>query len=301
MSMTRQSFRADLLMLFIAMIWGSTFVAQRLGMDAVGPFFYSASRFILGALILLPLVYFRGKKENGSTERLWRDGALLGLIIAIGINLQQVGLQYTSIANAGFITGLYVIIVPVIGIFLHHKMHPSTWSGVFLALLGTYFLSVRDDFHVARGDWLQLIGTFAWAAHVLLLSVLSKRHDPIRLSVVQFFVCGMICLLLSLVFESLPEQQIVKAIPAILYGGLLSVGLGYTLQVFAQRNAIASHAAIIFSMESVFGALAAWLVLGETLSSRAIFGCFLMLAGMLIAQLVPLYLQKTPPSEPHAH
>lgn len=297
--MTRQSFRADLLMLFIAMIWGSTFVAQRLGMDAVGPFFYSASRFILGALLLLPLVYFRGRAENGSTESLWRDGALLGLIIAVGINMQQVGLQFTSIANAGFITGLYVIIVPIIGIFLRHKMHPSTWLGVFLAVLGTYFLSVKGDFSIAKGDWMQLIGTFAWAAHVLLLSILSQRHDPIRLSIVQFFVCGVVCLLLSLIFEDMSAQNVSQAVPAILYGGVLSVGLGYTLQVVAQRNAIPSHAAIIFSMESVFAALAAWLILGETLSSRAMLGCALMLIGMLIAQLVPLYLQDEQPSAPH--
>ncbi|QJQ05773.1 DMT family transporter [Undibacterium piscinae] len=299
--MTRQSFRADLLMLFIAMIWGSTFVAQRLGMDAVGPFFYSAARFLLGAMLLLPLVYYRGKEENGATASLWRDGTVLGLIIAVGINLQQVGLQYTSIANAGFITSLYVVIVPVIGIFLRHSMHRATWAGVFLAVAGMYFLSVKGNFEVAKGDWLQLTGTFAWAAHVILLSSLSRNHDPIRLSVVQFFVCGMACLLLSLIFEPIASQHVVQAVPAILYGGVLSVGLGYTLQVFAQRNAIPSHAAIIFSMESVFGALAAWLVLGETLSARAIFGCALMLSGMLIAQLVPLYLQKTPPSEPHPH
>jgi drug/metabolite transporter (DMT)-like permease len=298
--MTRQSFRADLLMLFIAMIWGSTFVAQRLGMDAVGPFFYSASRFILGALLLVPLVYFRGNVEKATAKSLWRDGALLGLIIAVGINMQQVGLQFTSIANAGFITGLYVIVVPVIGIFLRHTIHPSTWVGVILAVIGTYFLSVKGDFTVAKGDWMQLIGTFAWAAHVLLLSVLSHRHDPIRLSIVQFFVCGVVCLLLSLGFEDMAAQKVGEAIPAILYGGVLSVGLGYTLQVVAQQNAIPSHAAIILSMESVFAALAAWLVLDETLSNRAVVGCALMLAGMLVAQLVPLYFQKRLPSAPHA-
>lgn len=290
--MTRQSFRADLLMLMIAMIWGSTFVAQRLGMDAVGPFFYSGARFILGALLLLPLMHYRGHAENGSTERLWRDGTILGLVIAVGINMQQVGLQFTSIANASFITGLYVVIVPLIGIFLRHKMHAATWAGVLLAVLGMYFLSVQGDFSVAKGDWLQLIGTFAWAAHVLLLSVLSRRHDPIRLAIVQFFVCGLVCLLLSLGLEEMAAQDIGRAMPAILYGGVLSVGLGYTLQVFAQRNAIPSHAAIIFSMEAVFGALAGWLFLGETLAPRALFGCALMLAGMLMAQLVPLYLQK---------
>lgn len=292
--MTRQSFRADLLMLFIAMIWGSTFVAQRLGMDAVGPFFYSGARFILGALILLPLLLWRGRTESAlsTTKRLWRDGALLGLVLALGINMQQVGLQFTSVANASFITGLYVIIVPVIGIFLRHKMHGATWAGVLLAVAGMYFLSVQGDMSVAKGDWLQLVGAFAWAAHVLLLSQLSHRHDPIRLSIVQFVVCGILCLLLSLSFESMAAQNLRMAIPAILYGGVLSVALAYTLQVFAQRNAIPSHAAIIFSMEAVFGALAGWLFLGETLTPRALFGCALMLAGMLMAQLVPLYLQK---------
>jgi drug/metabolite transporter (DMT)-like permease len=297
--MTRQSLRADLIMLFIALIWGTTFIAQRMSIGVVGPFFYSASRFILGALVLLPLMYFRGKGENGPSKNLWRDGALLGVIIAIGINLQQIGLEFTTIANAGFITGLYVVIVPIIGIFLHHKMHKATWLGVFLAVLGMYFLSVQGDFSVLKGDWFQLAGAVAWSAHVLLLSILSQRHDPIRLSIVQFFVCGALCLLLSFAFENVSDQNISQAIPAILYGGILSVGLGYTLQVFAQRSAIPSHAAIIFSMESVFAALAAWLVLGEMISMRAIFGCILMLAGMLIAQLVPLYLQKQEVSPPH--
>ena len=192
-----------------------------------------------------------------------------------------------------------MVIVPIIGIFLRHKMHKATWLGVFLAVLGMYFLSVQGDFSVLKGDWFQLIGTIAWSAHVLLLSVLSQRHDPIRLSIVQFFVCGVLCMLLSFGFEILSDQNLIQAIPAILYGGILSVGLGYTLQVFAQRNAIPSHAAIIFSMESVFAALAAWFILGETISARAIFGCALMLAGMLIAQLIPLYLQKQEVSPPH--
>lgn len=297
--MTRQSQRADLIMLFIALIWGTTFIAQRMSIGVVGPFFYSACRFLLGALVLLPLMFWRGKGENGPSKNLWRDGALLGVIITIGINLQQIGLQFTTIANAGFITGLYVVIVPIIGIFLRHKMHKATWLGVFLAVLGMYFLSVQGDFSVLKGDWFQLIGTIAWSAHVLLLSVLSQRHDPIRLSIVQFFVCGVLCMLLSFGFEILSDQNLIQAIPAILYGGILSVGLGYTLQVFAQRNAIPSHAAIIFSMESVFAALAAWFILGETISARAIFGCALMLAGMLIAQLIPLYLQKQEVSPPH--
>lgn len=297
--MTRQSQRADLIMLFIALIWGTTFIAQRMSIGVVGPFFYSACRFLLGALVLLPLMFWRGKGENGPSKNLWRDGALLGVIITIGINLQQIGLQFTTIANAGFITGLYVVIVPIIGIFLRHKMHKATWLGVLLAVLGMYFLSVQGDFSVLKGDWFQLIGTIAWSAHVLLLSVLSQRHDPIRLSIVQFFVCGVLCMLLSFGFEILSDQNLIQAIPAILYGGILSVGLGYTLQVFAQRNAIPSHAAIIFSMESVFAALAAWFILGETISARAIFGCALMLAGMLIAQLIPLYLQKQEVSPPH--
>ncbi|CAN5701902.1 DMT family transporter [soil metagenome] len=302
--MTRQSFRADLLMLFIAVIWGSALVAQRLGMEAVGPFFFSAARFLIGAVLLLPLVYFRSKAENGKTERLWRDGTLLGMVIAVGINLQQIGLQFTSIANAGFITGLYVVIVPVVGLFLRHKVPGATWVGILLAVAGMYFLSVQGDLQIAKGDWLQLIGAFAWAAHVVLVSILSQRHDPIRLSVVQFFVCGLVCLLLSLLFEPVSSQHIVKALPAILYGGVFSVGLGYTLQVVAQRSAIPSHAAIIFSMESVFAALAAWLVLGETLTMRAMFGAALMLLGMLVAQLVPLYKQKqteTPLASSLAH
>lgn len=153
-------------------------------------------------------------------------------------------------------------------------------------------LSINDDYSVAPGDWLQLIGAACWAVHVLLVGALASRYDPIRVAFLQFIVCALISLILALLFEQLDWPNVVLAMPAILYGGLLAVGIGFTLQVVAQKDAITSHAAIILSLEAVFAALAAWLLLGETLSLRGFIGCALMLSGMLLAQLVPIYLGR---------
>jgi drug/metabolite transporter (DMT)-like permease len=285
--------RADLIMLLVAIIWGSTFVAQRLGMENVGPFFYSGARFLAGGLLLLPLISWRHKKTPSTQEtHFWRDSVILGLVLCIAINMQQVGLQFTSIANAGFITGLYVVLVPVFGMVLRHKIYIGTWLGVILATVGMYFLSVQHDFTVVKGDWFQLVGALAWTVHVLLVGALARRHDPFQLSSVQFITCGCVCLLLSALTETLTTHQLLSAMPALLYGSVLSVGVGFTLQTVAQRDAITSHAAVIFSMEAVFAALFGWWILEETLSARAILGCALMLAGMLTAQLVPYYFEK---------
>lgn len=292
--------RADLIMLMVAIIWGSTFVAQRLGMNSVGPFFYSGARFLLGGLLLLPLIYWRHKNKLIPTEpHFWKNSLILGAVLCLAINMQQVGLQFTSVANAGFITGLYVVLVPVFGIFLRHKIHVGTWLGVALATIGMYFLSVQADFTVAKGDWFQLLGALAWTVHVLLVGILAKRHDPFQLSAVQFIACGIICLGLSATSESLTITSFYAGLPALLYGGALSVGVGFTLQTVAQRDAITSHAAVILSMEAVFAALFGWWMLGEALSARSLLGCALMLSGMLTAQLIPYYFEKEKPVSSH--
>ncbi|AYC32116.1 DMT family transporter [Pseudomonas cavernae] len=288
--MRSQALRADLLMLITAMIWGSAFVAQRLGMDHIGPYLYSGLRFALGSLVLLPLVLLR---RPSATEKpplnrgLWFGGGLMGVALALGINLQQVGLLFTSVTNSGFITGLYVIIVPLLGLFLGHRTGMGTWLGASLAVVGMFLLSVGENFHVASGDWLQLAGAFVWGAHVLLVGFFASRYDPIRLSAIQFVVCAVISLLLALGFEEIDWHAIVAAGPAIIYGGVISVGIGYTLQVIAQKHAIASHAAIILSLEAVFAAIAGALLLSESLHLRGYLGCALMFVGMLVAQLWP--------------
>jgi drug/metabolite transporter (DMT)-like permease len=277
------------------MIWGSAFVAQRLGMDSIGPFLYSGLRFGLAALILLPVLrWLETRSSNGSrapleplNRQLLRGGVLMGLALALGINLQQVGLLFTSVTNSGFITGLYVIIVPLLGLFIGHKTGLGIWLGASLAVVGMFLLSVGDGFVVASGDWLQLAGAFVWGVHVLLVGFFAGRHDPLRLALVQFITCAVISLLLALIFEEIQWQSIIAAGPAILYGGVFGVAIGFTLQVVAQKDAIASHAAIILSLEAVFAAIAGALLLGETLELRGYFGCALMFAGMLLAQLWP--------------
>ncbi|MCY1503463.1 carboxylate/amino acid/amine transporter [compost metagenome] len=293
--MKRQALRADLLMLITAMIWGSAFVAQRMGMDHIGPFLFSGLRMGLGMLALLPLLLMRPLDlgEQPSNRGLWIGGGLMGLALALGVNLQQVGLLFTSVTNSGFITGLYVIVVPLLGLFLGHRTGLGTWLGASLAVVGMFLLSVGENFHVASGDWLQLAGAFIWGAHVLLVGVFARRYDPIRLTIIQFLVCAVLSLALAVVFEELRWDMIVAAGPSILYGGLISAGIGYTLQVVAQKDAIASHAAIILSLEAVFAAIAGALFLGESLQARGYLGCLLMFAGMLVAQLWP---QKAPAS-----
>lgn len=289
--MRRQALRADLLMLLTAMIWGSGFVAQTAGMHHIGPFLYSGLRFALGSLCLLPLVLGRGGSETRHepfmTRGLWLGGVLMGLALALGINLQQVGLLFTSVTNSGFITGLYVIVVPLLGLLLGHKTGTGTWLGAALAVAGMFLLSVGDNFQVSSGDWLQLAGAFVWGGHVVLVGLFASRHDPIRLAFLQFATCAVVSLVLALVMEPIDLDSIIAAGPALLYGGIVAVGIGYTLQVVAQKDAIASHAAIILSLEAVFAAIAGAWLLGEALQPRGYLGCALMLAGMLIAQLWP--------------
>ena len=287
--MRSQALRADILMLITAAIWGAAFVAQRLGMDAIGPFLYTGLRFALGALVLLPLLYLlpRGEHHEPMNRGLLLGGVLMGLALSLGINLQQVGLQFTSVTNSGFITGLYVIIVPLLGLLLGHRTGMGTWIGALLAVGGMFLLSVGDNFQVARGDWLQLAGAVVWGVHVLLVGFFASRHDPVRLAILQFITCAVISLALALVLEDIRLDAIVSAGPAILYGGVIAVAIGYTLQVVAQKHAIASHAAIILSLEAVFAAIAGALMLSESLHARGYLGCALMFVGMLVAQLWP--------------
>ncbi|WXL27228.1 DMT family transporter [Ectopseudomonas mendocina] len=289
--MRTQALRADLLMLLTAMIWGSAFIAQRLGMDSIGPFLYTGLRFGLAAIILIPVLHLLQKRNPVPAAPLSRPlltgGILMGLALSLGINLQQVGLLFTSVTNSGFITGLYVIVVPILGLFIGHKTGIGIWLGASLAVVGMFLLSVGDGFHVASGDWLQLAGAFVWGVHVLLVGAFASRHDPLRLALIQFVTCAVISLILAIALEEIKLDAIIAAGPAILYGGIFGVAVGFTLQVVAQKDAIASHAAIILSLEAVFAAIAGAIFLSESLELRGYFGCALMFTGMLLAQLWP--------------
>ena len=289
--MRSQALRADLLMLITAMIWGSAFVAQRLGMDNIGPFLYTGLRFALACLALLPVLMLLQRRQKRPAAPLNRNlllgGIVMGLALSLGINLQQVGLLFTTVTNSGFITGLYVIVVPILGLLIGQRSSAGIWLGASLAVVGMFLLSVGEGFTVASGDWLQLAGAFVWGIHVLLVGFFASRHDPLRLALIQFITCAVISLLLALVFETATLDGILAAAPAIVYGGLFGVAVGFTLQVVAQQHAIASHAAIILSLEAVFAAIAGALLLGEMLAPRGYLGCALMFGGMLQAQLWP--------------
>ena len=283
--------QADLLLLLVALIWGFGFVAQRAGMDHVGPYTFNGIRFLLGGLCLVPLALRRSQGTlipGAGRISLARAGLMAGSLLFVAATLQQVGLQYTTAGKAGFITGLYVVLVPMIGLFFRQRTNTGTWVGALAAAIGLYLLSVTEDFRIEFGDLLELIGALFWAGHVLILSYLSPRTSPVRLAMVQFYVCGLLSLLTGLFLEPISLQGVRDALVPILYGGVCSVGAGYTLQVVVQRKAHPSHAAILLSLESPFAALGGWLLLEEVLSGRALVGCTLMLAGMLLSQLWPM-------------
>jgi drug/metabolite transporter (DMT)-like permease len=288
--MKASTFKADGLLLVTAIIWGFAFVAQRVGMDHVGPFTYNGVRFALGGLSLVPLL-IAGKAPPGplavpASSRLFiLGGGALGLVLYAAASLQQVALLYTTAGKAGFITGLYVVIVPFLGWFWKQRPNPGTVTGAAFAAAGLYLLSVTGSLEMAFGDFLVLLSAFFWSAQVLMVAWLSPRVNPVQLAFYQFAVCSILCLVTAFGFETVAWDRIYAAALPILYGGVLSVGIAYTLQVVAQREAHPAHASIIMSLEAVFAALGGWMVLGETLTARGGVGCALMLAGMIFSQL----------------
>jgi drug/metabolite transporter (DMT)-like permease len=282
-------FQANLILLLTALIWGFGFVAQRMGMDHLGPYAFNVCRFLVGALSLLPLLFFFRKKESGPTElnpSFWKFSILAGFALFGGATLQQVGIQYTTVGKAGFITGLYVVIVPILGLCLRQKIGRWTVIGSILAMLGLYFLSIKEDFSMGWGETMVLIGAFFWAVHVQVIGTANKRNlNPIKLALVQYLVCAALNLLLSLVFETFHLDQVILASGAILYAGIVSVGIAFTLQVIAQKKVEPSRAAIILNLEAVFAVLAGWLFFTELLTMKEWLGCGLMFLGMILSQM----------------
>lgn len=284
---------ANLLMLLAAAIWGFAFVAQRVGMETMGPHLFNGVRFLMGGLALLPLVFWlsgrpgRATNKNPSNRRLLMAGLVAGSFLFAGATLQQVGLQYTTAGKAGFITGLYIFFVPAIGLLFGMRTSLGTWLGAALAIWGLYLLSIRDTFSLSYGDTLQVLCAIAFAGHVLVIGYLASRFDTIKLSAIQFIVAGLLALLLAVLMETISWQMIVDTAIPLAYAGLMSTGVAYTLQVVAQQHAHSSHAAIILSSEGVFAVLGGWLFLGEVLPTAGLLGCALMLVGMLMSQLWP--------------
>jgi drug/metabolite transporter (DMT)-like permease len=288
--MKTQPLKSNLLLLLTAAIWGFAFVAQRVGMQYIGPFTFNGVRFALGSLSLVPLILYYQNKSQSSGEVVklknsFPAGILAGLVLFTGASLQQVGMVYTTAGKAAFITGLYIVLVPFLGIFLKHTIKLNIWIGAILAVSGLYFLSVTSSFSIAYGDLLQLIGAFFWAIHILLIDHFSKKVNVLKLACFQFVTCSVLSMGAAIFLETITLNSLLQAAIPILYGGVCSVGVAYTLQVVGQKNANPSHAAIILSMETVFAALGGWLILNERLGLRGIIGCSLMLIGMLLPQL----------------
>ncbi len=286
--MTLRLFRDDSLLLLTAAVWGFAFVAQRAGMEHVGPFTFNGLRFALGSLSVLPLVLLRRSRTAGGGQSgpgaSLLHGLLAGLALFAASTLQQVGIVTTTAGKAGFITGLYVVLVPLSGLLWGQKAGWRRWLGAGLAAAGLYLLSVTERFTISRGDLLVLIGAIFWAAHVQILGWLSPRMESMLLACLQFAVCSLASLATAVLTEPLRLEGVLQAAAPILYGGLGSVGLAFTLQVVVQRTAPPAHAAILLSLEGVFAVLGGWVLLGEGLSLRGLLGCLLMLAGMLASQ-----------------
>lgn len=281
--------KSNLLLLLAAAIWGLAFVAQRVGMDYVGPFTFNGVRFVLGSLSLVPLLFYYRSASTGSAASSYREdaraGFLAGTVLFIAASLQQIGLIYTTAGKAAFITCLYIVLVPILGISIKQRIHPWTWCGSFFAVAGLYLLCVKENFSISYGDLLELVGAFFWSIHILLIDHFADRVNTLRLAFFQFVTCAAFSLATALWLETITITSLLQASTPILYGGICSVGIAYTLQIVGQKNASPSHAAIILSLETVFAVIGGYLLINEYLGLQEITGSALMLIGMLLSQL----------------
>ena len=296
----KSDLRADLLLLLTAFIWGLAFVYQRSGMDHIGPITFTFGRFLIGAIAILPLWYWMEKPQQiFAFSSINKKAALLGLILTAGMLLQQWGMVYTTAGRAGFLTGVYIVFVPLIGLFFRNKTEWPTWLGMSLALFGLYFMAQIDSNEIFIGDILVLGSSLLFALHIIFTGIIANDTSPFRLIFVQFMVAALITGILMPIFEGWNWQGILDAGVALLYVGVLSSAVGFTLQVVGQRTAPSSHTAIILSFEAVFAAFCGWLILGEYLTQPELIGCALILAGGLISQLKSLL--NRAPGEPIQH
>ena len=280
------------MLLLTAMIWGAAFVAQSVGMDYVGPFTFNSARYLLGALVLVPVVLLRDRSPAHRTPetgwrnpKLWQGGILCGVIMAVAASLQQIGLIYTTVGKAGFITTLYVVLVPIVGLFLGKKVRPLIWLCVGLAVIGLYFLCMSGTAALGTGDLFVMGCAVAFTFHILAVDHFSPQVDGVKLSMLQFLVSGLVCAVPAFITETEHLAGLAAAWIPLLYTGILSSGVGYTFQVLGQRRTDPTVASIIMCMESVFSVLFGWLLLRQTLSPRELGGCALMFAAILISQL----------------
>ncbi len=283
-----KSLKSSGMLLLAAFVWGVAFVAQSEGMKHVGAFTFIAVRFFIGGIVLIPLVLWRKKeneKKKTKLKTILLGGICCGVFLFLGSTLQQYGMLWTTVGKAGFITSLYIIIVPLLGLLLGKKVGLNLWISVILAAMGMYLLCITENFQMSTGDFLVLICAFAFSFHILVIDYFSDKVDGVLLSCIQFFVVAILGSIGMFLFEEPRVEQIFAASMPILYAGVMSSGVGYTLQILAQKNVEPTIAALIMSMESVFAMLAGWLLLGEIMSTKEFIGCFLVFIGIILAQL----------------
>lgn len=283
--------RKNAFMLFLtAFIWGTAFVAQSVGMDHLGPFGFNGIRSLIGGVALLPCIYILGKinknsNEKGDVKTLAAGGICCGLALFAASSMQQIGIQYTTAGKAGFITAFYIVLVPVFGIFLGKKTGWKIWLAVALALAGLYFLCITESFSVGRGDIYVFIGALLFTVHILVIDYFAPRTDGVKMSCIQFFVAGILSMFPMAAFETTTVEGIMRSWGPLLYAGVLSCGVAYTLQIIGQKNMNPTVASLILSLESCISVLAGWAILGEQLSVREGVGCILMFAAIVLAQI----------------
>ncbi len=297
--MKKTQLKNSLLLLLTATIWGVAFVAQSVGMDHVGPFTFNAVRSIIGGIVLIPCIFFLDHRKSDQKEELpspqqqaEQTGTLIlggvccGILLALASSFQQMGIQYTTVGRAGFITACYIVIVPILGhFFLRKKCGATIWIAVALALAGLYLLCITDGFSVGKGDLLVMVCSLLFSLHILVIDYFSPKVDGVKMSCIQFFVCGFLCAIPAVFTEHIVSADIFAAWAPILYAGVMSCGVAYTLQIIGQKDMNPTVASLILSLESCISVLAGWIFLNQKLSARELSGCVLMFAAIILAQL----------------
>ena len=288
----------NVLLVLTALIWGCAFVAQSVGMDYVGPFTFNAVRCLIGAAVLIPVILFMDKSarksgltdeemksRRGDTKTLVTGGICCGLALGIASSLQQWGILFTTVGKAGFITAMYIVIVPLLGVFIGKKVRPLIIGCVAIAVVGFYFLCMTESLHLGLGDFLVLLCAIAFSIHILVIDHFSPKVDGVKMSAIQFPTAAIISAVPTLLWEQPVLTEILQAWQPVLYAGVMSCGVAYTLQIIAQKNADPTVASLLLSLESVFSVLAGWVLLGQGLSLKELFGCVLIFCAIILAQL----------------
>ena len=300
--MNSKKLHSNLMLLLTAFIWGVSFVAQSVGMEYVGPFTFNSVRNFIGAFVLLLFIPLIDKTNRTSAstdpasdpaanvsssnrQTLIIGGILCGICLAVASSFQQIGIAYTSVGKAGFITAMYIVIVPILGLFLGKKVRALAWISVGLSVVGLYLLCMTGSIALNKGDLLELICAFCFSFHIMIVDYFSPKVDGVRMSCIQFFTCGILSGIPALLFEHPELSSILKAWQPILYAGIMSCGVAYTLQVIGQKNMNPTVASLILSLESCISVLAGWIILGQQLSIKEFLGCIIMFAAIILAQL----------------